>query len=406
MRHIYIFLFATFLFFSCKQNDIQPTPFEYDGALGDITKIISETPLSISDIFAELPSDITSFLTLKSNITAYVVEYKSQNKDGDTVIASGIIIIPSTENIAIPLLSYQHGTILPKNSAPSIHKGEEYKLNLALSSSKDVVTCIPDYLGLGTGEGQHLYLNPREEANSVRDILRAARKLVKQKQSTALNGQVFLYGYSQGGHATMAAQRQLELENSNEFKLTASAPMAGPYAMSRTSQFNVMLDSIYYPNPFYLPYLAVSLFKTYPLYASYSQLFKSPFDARIPVAIDGYHSYSYANSQFDYYVSNIILDSVKANIRTNPNHPIRLACKGYDLVDDWTPTTPMRLYHCEGDDNVYYDNAVYADSVFRARGADVELVNLGSDNHTDCAPTAIFVTMSWFSGLFEYTKIK
>ncbi|HND84066.1 MAG TPA: hypothetical protein PKY54_12040, partial [Chitinophagales bacterium] len=117
MRHIYIFLFATFLFFSCKQNDIQPTPFEYDGALGDITKIISETPLSTSDIFAELPSDITSFLTLKSNVTSYVVEYKSQNKDGDTVIASGIIIIPSTENIAVPLLSYQHGTILPKNSA-------------------------------------------------------------------------------------------------------------------------------------------------------------------------------------------------------------------------------------------------------------------------------------------------
>lgn len=406
MKKLLFFVLLSAGIISCKHDNITPDTYEYTGALGDIIRIIDEDSLSVADIQAMLPLQISSLVNLKKGVIVYTIEYKSQNKDEDTVKASGIVIVPLIDSFAIPLSSYQHGTVLPKSGAPSIEKGAEFLLNLAAASDKGVVACIPDYLGLGTGDGLHLYLNPREEANSVRDILRAARKLVKEKKETTLNGQIFLFGYSQGGHATMAAQRQLELENAKEFKLTASAPMAGPYALSRTSQFNIMLDSVFYPNPFYLPYVAVSLFNTYPVYSSYSQLFKAPYDTRIPAVIDGYHSFGYANSQFDYYVSNMILDSVKTAIRNDPNHPIRLALKGYDLVDDWTPTTPMKLYHCSGDDNVFFDNAVYADSAFRARGANVELIDLGSAHHEDCAPTALFIASNWLSGLFQPVRIK
>ena len=406
MKKYLFLLFISISIISCKQENVQPDEFVYTGALGDITKIISEQHLTVAELQTILPAQISTLVTLKNEVTVFTVEYKSLNKDDDTVTASGIIIVPKMDSFAIPLSSYQHGTCLPKSGAPSIDKGAEYLLNLAIASDKGAVACVPDYLGLGTGDGLHLYLNPQEEANSVRDILRAARKLVKERNIATLNGQVFLFGYSQGGHATMAAQRQMELENANEFKLTASAPMAGPYALSRTSQFNIMLDSVFYPNPFYLPYLAVSLFETFPVYSSYNQIFKEPYASRIPVAIDGYHSFGYANSQFDYYVSNMVLDSVREAIRNDPNHPIRLACQGYDLVDDWTPTTPMKLYHCNGDDNVFFDNAVYADSAFRSRGANVQLVDLGSANHDGCAPTAIFIAGEWISSLFRPVRIK
>ena len=405
-KNLCLFSIITLFIFSCKKEDEPKQAFEYKGTLGDVIRIIETETFSPTQVLAQLPSSISALVTPKYTVKVFFVEYKSENKDKDTVKASGIIIIPMMDSFAIPLISYQHGTVLPKTSAPFIVKGEEYKLNLAIASMSGTLACVPDYLGLGTGDGLHMYLNPREEANSVRDILRCARKLVRDSGFTALNGQVLLYGYSQGGHATMAAQRQMELENENEFTLTASAPMAGPYAMSRTSQFNVMLDSLYYPNPFYLPYLAVSLFNTFHVYSSYSELFKEPYATSIPSIIDGYHSYSYANSQFDYYVSNMFLDSVKQAIRINPNHPIRIACKLYDLVDDWTPKTPTRLYHCHGDDNVFYDNAVYADSVFRAKGAPVELIDLGADNHTDCAPSAIFLAGTWLQGFIQHKKIK
>jgi hypothetical protein len=394
---------------SCKkENAIQQTSqYEYTGALGDVIRIIKEDTMTPSQVQTLLPPDFQGLITLRHNVRIFTVEYKSMNQQEDTVKASGLIFVPDVDSFAVPLTSYQHGTVLMKSDAPSQNHGQEFIVSLALACSDGVVACMPDYLGLGSGDGLHLYLNPTEEANSVRDIMRCARKLVKERDIAHLNGQVFLFGYSQGGHATMAAQRQLELENAEEFKLTATAPMAGPYALSRTEQFNIMLDSLFYPNPFYLPYLAVSLFHTFPsVYPSYSAVFKAPYDARIPDVIDGYHSFAYANSQFPYYISTIVIDSVREAIRNDPNHPIRVAAKAYDLVDNWTPKTPMHLYHCQGDDNVFYSNAVYADSAFRARGANCELINMGPAHHEDCAPPALLAAKLWVTGFFAPVRIK
>jgi pimeloyl-ACP methyl ester carboxylesterase len=406
----FIILFLVFFcLFSCKkENDINTEDtYEYTGALGDIINIVREDSLSPSQIQASLPAQISAFITAKYGVRIYNIEYKSLNKDADTVKASGVIFVPMVDSFSLPLVSYQHGTVLKKTDVPSLNiRSAEYLINLASASGSGVVACLPDYLGLGTGDGFHLYLNPTEEANSVRDMLRAARKLAKQKSIAQLNGQVFLFGYSQGGHATMATQRELEKDNIKEFKLTACAPMAGSYAASRTSQFDVILDSVYYPTPFYLPYVLVSLINTFPLYSSYSQIIKPPYDTRIPIVMDGSFSNSYANAQFPNYISTIIIDSVRNAIRNDPNHPIRLALRAYDLVDDWTPKAPMKLYHCSGDDNVFFANAVYADSVFKSRGANVELVDLGDANHIDCAPLGILYAKLWFDDLLKLQKIK
>ena len=260
MKKSLFLLFFSISILSCKkESTIQPPKddtFEYTGELGDIISIINTDSFTVSRIHGLLPSDISSLVTLRNKVYKFTIEYKSVNQFGIPIKASGNIFVPALDSFSIPLSSFQHGTVLERTGAPSMdnNNNDIYNLlNLAFASEDSVVTCVPDYFGLGTGDGLHLYLNPVEEANSVRDILRAARKLLKQNSITQLNGQVFLFGYSEGGHATMAAQRQLEKENAKEFKLTASAPMAGPYALSRTSQFNVLLDSVYYPSRFYLP---------------------------------------------------------------------------------------------------------------------------------------------------------
>jgi len=406
MKRFFYLMMVVWAVAACKKEDALPEDaYVYTGPLGDITKIISEERLTKAQVLELIPAELRTFTAPRFDIRVFVVEYKAENKDGQVVKASGVIVVPETDSFALPMSSYQHGTILKRTDAPSVSKGLEYVVNLAIASNAGMVGCLPDYLGLGTGEGLHLYLHPREQANSVRDLMRAARKLVKEEQLAALNGQIFLFGYSQGGHATMAAQRQLELENPKEFKLTATAPMAGPYALSRTSQFNIALDSVYYPNPFYLPYLAVSIFNSFDVYDSYSDLFKYPYDSIIPAVINGNYGYE-VNNKFPKYVSTMLVDSVRLAIKNNPNHPVRLAAREYDLVDNWTPRAPMKLYHCTGDDNVYYDNAVYADSAFRSRGADVELLDMGTANHQDCAPSSILFASLWFIDLVELKPIK
>lgn len=81
-------------------------------------------------------------------------------------------------------------------------------------------------MGLGYGPGLYPDVHAASEATATIDMLRATRNYCQQN-AIGLNGQVFLFGYSQGGHATAAAQKMIEEKYPHEFTITASAPMAG-----------------------------------------------------------------------------------------------------------------------------------------------------------------------------------
>ena len=72
----------------------------------------------------------------------------------------------------------------------------------------------------------------------------------------------FLTGYSQGGHVTMAAHRELETFHTNEFTVTACAPCAGPYDLggatieSHTGQSQLSRPTVF-RNPCLAAYLPI-----------------------------------------------------------------------------------------------------------------------------------------------------
>ena len=71
-------------------------------------------------------------------------------------------------------------------------------------------------------------------------------------------------------------------------------------------------------------------------------------------------------------------------------------------VYDFIPNSPMRLIHCNGDDNVTYENSIIAYEYFLNGGAtDVELWDGGSFDHTTCALFAIIGAKIWIDSLSE-----
>ena len=75
-------------------------------------------------------------------------------------------------------------------------------------------------------------MHAESEARSVVDMVLALPAYLS-KYGYSWNQQLFLSGYSQGGHGTMAAHQMLEADYPN-IPVTASAPMAGPYDLSNT----------------------------------------------------------------------------------------------------------------------------------------------------------------------------
>ncbi len=307
-------------------------------------------------------------------------------------------MVPQSSSAAFPQISYQHGTVMLRDDVPS-RESDELILGI-LYGAGGYVASLPDYLGLGDSPGVHPYCHAKSEATATVDLLRAARALCDMK-NTQLNEQLFLFGYSQGGHATMAATREIQVFHRDEFIITASAPMSGPYDLSG-AQTDVVLSDDAYAAPFYLPCLMFAYNEIYDMYASPSDFLQSPYDTLLPPLFDGYHDSGEIDAVMPAVPNDIVKPEVLDDFINNPNNPFRLALVDNDLTD-WAPAYPLTMYYCTGDDLVSYLNTINAYNSFIANGSTTAATYQPDTDasHEECAEPCFIFSRIWFDGLKE-----
>lgn len=362
------------------------------GALISVQRIaIYGIPL-LNLVFQELGAPIEP----KFAVEILQVHYETIDPFGLPTQASGLLALPVGPAEELALMSYQHGTVLLRTDVPS-EVNEEGLIPIAYAS-EGYVGIAPDYLGLGASPGFHPYLHARSQATAVVDFLRATRRYCAE-EGIGLSGQIFLQGYSQGGHATLAAQREIEQHHADEFELTASAPMAGPYSMSEIS-FDDMLSDRVQPNPYYAAYILRAYFDLYPIARSFSEILIPPLDETVPPLFDGQTGSGPINALLPGRVREALQPDFLAALQTDTRHPLRLALRENDLVD-WVPKVPTRLYHCSGDLDVLPANSDLAFERFQQAGApDVSRLDpMPGADHGGCILPAFMAAKEWFDSL-------
>jgi hypothetical protein len=337
-------------------------------------------------------------ITAQYAVRHYKIVYETVDPLGGRTRASGGLFLPQSVGKPLPLLSYQHGTTTLTNEVASVAGSGDYIVGLVFASV-GYASGLPDYLGLGDSPGFHPYVHARSEATACVDMLRAARRYCASN-GFALNGQVFLAGYSEGGHATMALHRELESFHTNEFTVVASAPMAGPYDMS-----GVGLNDFLFPhcplNPHYYAYVWTAYQRVYLLTPDWSGLYASPYHTTLPPLFNGNVEGSDINTYLPpCNISNILTSAQLSSLRNDPGGALRQALRDND-VDHWKPVAPMRMYHCSGDTEVPCANSQVAYSNFLARGvAQVQLIDpQPSANHEECFLPSLSAAKTWFDSL-------
>ncbi len=327
-------------------------------------------------------------------VNAYKITYNTVSYDGTTpTFATGALLVPQGVPCKTPLISYQHGTTTYRYGVPSYLSGE---IVIGLAEATDGYTIsMPDYLGLGDSPGIHPYIHAASEATASLDLLRATRE-AQDSLDFALNAQLFLVGYSQGGHATMALHRLIETDFPNEFTVTASAPMSGPYDVSGVQADVIVNDSVY-SQPGYLPYILQSYNTVYNLFVDYSDVFLSPYDTILPPLLDGTHGMGELNAAMPSIPNHIMIPEVLDSFINNQNHYFRNALRDNDVYD-WAPVAPMKMFYCEADDEVYYLNAFVAYDKFIENGStSVQMMSAGANyGHFECAFYALSGGKNWF----------
>jgi len=213
----------------------------------------------------------------KCDVKVVPLNYKTIGVSGEKTNASGVLLLPSgSSNCTKPagLVAYAKGTDVQKLRTLANPADSETLLLAAFYASQGYAVVATDYLGFAKSEyTYHPYLHADSEASSVIDSIRAARNAATAL-SASLSGKVMLTGYSQGGHASMAAHRAIERDNAAEINVVAGAHLAGPYNMSGSLRSPAVIAGF----QFFVPYLVTAWQKVYgTVYTKAGDVFKDPY---------------------------------------------------------------------------------------------------------------------------------
>ncbi|MFE1029047.1 lipase family protein [Streptomyces sp. NPDC058818] len=200
-----------------------PTLPDADGAL--VRSEPLRLALSLPSLDGPLPGRATRLM------------YKSTDANGEPVAVTGAYIEPAAKwrgDGPRPLVAVAPGTMGQGDQCaasmalehPLLLNGETVSvgyedLSIYRLLLRGVAVVVTDYVGLGTTDRLHTYVNRVDGAHAVLDAVRAARSL--DSASVTPDSRVGLFGYSQGGGATAAAA---ELQPS----YAPDVELAGTYA--------------------------------------------------------------------------------------------------------------------------------------------------------------------------------
>lgn len=322
----------------------------------------------------------------RCNVRIAEVVYATVGVSGEPATASAAVFLPYGPGChgPRPLLGWARGSEFRQSAAQAdlaaAYAGYEL---IAFYATHGYAVVATDYLGLGKSDyAYHPYLHADSQATAIIDALRAARWSAPWL-GTMLSSKVMLAGYSQGGHAAMAAQRAIERDHRWEFRLAATVAMSGPYALSETlpplwahpaSAYNPLV-------PYLFSYIAVGMNGAYgTVYTDPDDVFQAPYDGMVEGLMPG------ALSLFEMIglgtlpatLDELAQPGFKSAFLSDAQHPLRQALAANDLLD-WVPRTPLTLCGASRDAVVPFANAQIAHDVFAARGVNVPVVDVDAD---------------------------
>src|SRR5262249_44222797 len=142
----------------------------------------------------------------------------------------------------------------------------------------------PDDLGLGDSMvPRHRYFHAKTEASAAIDLLAAAQPVLAELH-VRRDERLFVFGWSQGGHAALALQR--ELERMQE-KVTGTAVVGGIFDVERW--FFTSLTSETITRPLYATYLLLAYDDIYDVYSSAAEVFRPRYAGIVDNLFDMRH---------------------------------------------------------------------------------------------------------------------
>lgn len=326
---------------------------------------------------------------ISDSVDLYRITYWSQS-GGRPVLVSGLLSLPATGSLRGTVL-WMHGTQNDRTYSESRPTLTESVPISGAFAGNGYALVAPDLVGMGVSKDVQTYFCNPSTIDVTLDFLRAAQR-VAQDLGRTWNPNLYIVGFSQGGHSTAVIQRAIEADAQAPWRVKAAAGIAGPYNLTAIAipfalKGGSTADSIYlsmwmlsYANFYHLP--LESALK--PQYASLA-----------PHLFDGTHS----------------RDDMDAGLPRDPKLLFRPefltsleSGKGNWFLDtarrneplDWAPKAPFRAYYGDNDVDVSPADAKMFAKAMAARGGNVTAISVGPYDHGGSVLQALPRIRAWF----------
>ena len=353
--------------------------------------------------------------TPKCGINFHYMEYNTVGALGEATNATGGIMVPMGTDAACtgarPVLLYSHGTTVEKSYNIASPSNSEAGLVAAFYAAQGFIVVTSNYAGYDASRlTYHPYLNAEQQSNDMIDALRAARQAFARIGAND-SGKLFLSGYSQGAHVSMATHKAMQTNYASEFKVTASGNMSGPYSLVKTFQ-TVFAGGVNAGATVFTPLILTSWQKAYGnLYTATTDVYEAAYATGIETLMPGTLTFNqlfttgklptklfasgplvtgdpsldalFANGVG---LPNLIKQSYRQAVLTNAAHPAWVAAAKNDLLT-WTPARPVAMCYGAQDPTVYGSNTSDAARYFGIKGAQALTTVFNLEDAVTVGPT-------------------
>ena len=261
----------------------------------------------------------------------YDLKFWTVGGAGESTESSGALMVPTGAAPGCsgprPIVLYAHGTQANKllNLADITNAGNTEGAEIAaMYAAQGYIVVAPNYAGYDISTlGYHPFLNATQQSAEMMDILAAARTALPNTLSAATkdSGQLFVTGYSEGGHVAVATVKALE---ANGQTVTGVSGGSGPYALEAFGDA-LMFGNVDLGSTEFSPLLTTSYQHEYQnIYQSPSDIYSSTYASGIETVLPSATPIStlYANNVLP---ATALFDSATPTVTVPGNIPLSSA---------------------------------------------------------------------------------
>lgn len=333
-------------------------------------------------------------LPIRYGVALRRVLYVTTGLDGRPTVASALVATPvGAEPHAI--VCYQHATQSHRVNVPSTPHRLEGVLTSVVFAGAGYALAAPDYQGLGSGAGHHPYLHAATEASSVTDLL-AVLPQVLDRTGTPTPRRAVLLGFSQGGHASLAALETLSTTPAPRgLDVVGVASVAGVHRLLESAGPHTLSGA----SPHHATYLAY-------LAASYSRIYGQPLSSIVrprwagllSLMVDGSHGLMEIERALPRDPTQVL---TRETVEDLTGHGEGWFAQGLaaNSVGGLTAGAPVRFFVGSRDVDASPVDAARTAELIRASGGTADVVDVGPVDHRGTAFAAVGLARRWFDDL-------